>query len=160
MAAVIGRVASPLHRLLSLIAAYRSPSQLSRLLPKILNQTNNYRSLQLMINNGRGIWFRGVASAPPYSKPNPSRLGFFTSVFSPRCAGIPPILRVPQAISRRPESAHRPGKFDSFLVSVLKKSARTSPAEHTQKPFRDKWLPLMRRIGFDAWITYCNSRTR
>ena len=98
--------------------------------------------------------------APPYSKPNPSRLGFFTSVLSPHCAGIRPILRVPQAISRRPESAHRPAKFDSFLVSVLKKSARTSPAEHTQKPSCDKQLPLMRRIGFDAWTTYCNSRTR
>ncbi len=97
---------------------------------------------------------------PPISKPNPSRLGFFTSVLSPHCAGILPILRVPQAISRRPESAHRPAKFDSFLVSVLKKSARTSPAEHTQKPFRDNRLPLMHRIGFDAWTAYCNSRTR
>ena len=97
---------------------------------------------------------------PPLSKPNPSRLGFFTSVLSPHCAGILPILRVPQAISRRPESAHRPAKFDSFLVSVLKKSARTSPAEHTHKPSCDKQLPLMRRIGFDAWTTYCNSRTR
>ena len=46
---LVGRVGSPQHRLLSLIAAYRSPSQLSRLLPKILNQTNNYRSLQPMI---------------------------------------------------------------------------------------------------------------
>ena len=109
----------------------------------------------------RSCYCRWRASVPPpLSKPNPSRLGFFTSVLSPHCAGILPILRVPQAISRRPESAHRPAKFDSFLVSVLKKSARTSPAEHTQKPSCDKQLPLMRRIGFDAWTTYCNSRTR
>ena len=93
-------------------------------------------------------------------KAQPFTVGLFHIWASPHCVGIPPILRVPQAISRRPESAHRPAKFDSFLVSVLKKSARTSPAEHTQKPSCDKQLPLMRRIGFDAWTTYCNSRTR
>ena len=46
---LVGRVGSPEHRLLSLIAAHRSPSQLLRLLTKIPNQTNNYRTLQPMI---------------------------------------------------------------------------------------------------------------
>ena len=46
---------SPLHRLLSLIAAHSSPSQLSRPHWDFDNQNNNYRSLQLMTAYGGGI---------------------------------------------------------------------------------------------------------
>lgn len=121
-----------------------------------------FRTLQ-MLGLKHLLWFNSVLKIrvsavrfcprPPYSKPNPSRLGFFTSGLSPGCARFPSILRVPQAPAGLSRNACLPARFDSFSLSVLKKYPRTSPAEHTQKPFHDKRLLLMCCTGFDAWTT-------
>jgi len=63
---------------LQLIADHRSPSQLSRPHWDFDNQNNNYRSLQLMMADGGGIWFGGVASEPPKFKPQPHSVGVFS----------------------------------------------------------------------------------
>ena len=81
---LIGRVASHQNRLLSFIAAHRSPSQLSRLQRKFANQNNNYRPLQPMINYGGGIRPCGVASAPPFTQ-KPTVIGWFFFARFPQC---------------------------------------------------------------------------
>jgi len=55
-----------------------------------------------------------------------------------------------QAPAGQPQGAYLPASLDPFPLTDLKKYPRTSPADHTQKPFHDKRLLTKCCTGFDA----------
>lgn len=158
VASLIGRAGSLLHRSLQLIAAHSSPSQLLRLLPKFHNQINNYRSLQLIMTYGGGVWPCAVASAPPrIPKARPSchgRPGFLLAR-STRSGGF--VRRNVVPARRRPAGHGEPVQQPGSQVTdgaALHRAARGHPGKvrrcaiNAKDDFAERLLEEYRRAGF------------